>query len=213
MSRAWGRYPSEALVRFIARMFPDLERRTGLRILEVGCGPGANLWYLAREGFTIAGIDGSATAIAKARDRLTAEGMAVSRKPADLKVGNFQSLPWSDNLFDAAVDIEAVYANPVPVIHAAIAEVQRVLKPGGWFFAIMFGAKTTGAISGKRLDARTTENPTKGPLAGTGVTHVFTEREIRKLFAAFAELRLDWVHRSDKDGACEVFEWLVQARK
>jgi len=144
---------------------------------------------------------------------LTSEGLVASAQSTDLKVGNFRSLPWSDNLFDGAVDIEAIYANPVPVIHAVIREAKRVLKPGGWFFAKMFGSKTTGATSGKRLDARTTENPTRGPLAGTGVTHVFTEREIRKIFAIFSELRLDWVHRSDKDGACEFFEWLVQARK
>jgi ubiquinone/menaquinone biosynthesis C-methylase UbiE len=168
---------------------------------------------LAREGFTIAGIDGSATAIVKARDRLAAEGLTAAAQTADLKVGNFKCLPWNDNVFDAAIDIEAIYANPVLLIHSAIAEVRRVLKPGGWFFAKMFGPKTNGATSGKRLDARTTENPTEGPLAGGGVTHVFIEREIRKIFAMFSEVRLDWVHRSDRDGAWELFEWLVQARK
>ena len=49
--RRWGQYPSEELVRFIARTFPDAEQRRESRALEVGCGPGANLWYLAREGF------------------------------------------------------------------------------------------------------------------------------------------------------------------
>ena len=62
-SRGWGKYPPEELVRFAARTFPEAELRRRLRALEVGCGPGPNLWYLAREGFTIAGIDGSANAI------------------------------------------------------------------------------------------------------------------------------------------------------
>jgi ubiquinone/menaquinone biosynthesis C-methylase UbiE len=211
--RDWGRYPPEELVRFIARTFPDVEKRKGLRALEVGCGPGANLWYLAREGFTIAGIDGSANAIDLARKRLHAEGLDAPLARADLKVGNFAKLPWPDAAFDVVVDIEAIYANPMPVIRSAIAEVKRVLKPSGWFFAKMFGPKTTGAASGKKLEVRTTATPTKGPLAGTGVTHVFTASEIRKELAGFSKLSLDWVHRSDRNGDYEIFEWLVQARK
>ena len=58
----WNGYPAEELVQFVARTFPDVKERR-LSALEVGCGPGTNLWYLAREGFTIAGIDGSQNAI------------------------------------------------------------------------------------------------------------------------------------------------------
>jgi SAM-dependent methyltransferase len=212
-TRNWGRYPPEELVRFIARTFPNAEERRALRVLEVGCGPGPNLWYLAREGFAISGIDGSATAIDLARKRLKAEGLQATLQKADLKVGNFAKLPWADSVFDVVIDIEAIYANQPSVIKSVLSEIKRVLKPGGWFFAKMFGPKTTGATSGKKLDARTTRNPVKGPLADTGITHVFTKREIRKELANFSLLNLDWVHRSDKNGRFSVFEWLVQARK
>ena len=46
-SRAWGRYPPEELVRFVARSFGDAPDRASVRILELGCGPGANVWFLA----------------------------------------------------------------------------------------------------------------------------------------------------------------------
>jgi len=211
--RSWGRYPPEELVRFIARTFPEIEKRKSLRALEVGCGPGANLWYLAREGFTIAGIDGSANAIALAGKRLYAEALVTSSAQANLKVGNFARLPWPDDVFDVVIDIEAICCNTLPVIRLVLAEIKRVLKPGGWFFAKMFGPKTTGAATGKKLEARTTEMPITGPLAGTGVTHVFTESEIRRELADLSQLSLDWVHRSDRNGGFEIFEWLVQARK
>jgi SAM-dependent methyltransferase len=211
-NRNWGKYPPEELVRFIARTFPEIENRKLLRALEVGCGPGANLWYLAREGFKIAGIDGSAKAIGLVRERLRAEKLNIPYE-VDLRVGNFATLPWAANQFDVVIDIEAISCNTTPVIRSVIAEIKRVLKSGGWFFAKMFGPKTTGATSGSRLEVRTTEKPLRGPLAGMGVTHVFTEREIRKEFSGFAEFSLDWVYRSDRNGQFSVFEWLVQARK
>ena len=208
-ARAWGRYPPEELIRFIARTYREPAARRSIRILEMGCGPGANIWYLVREGFKVSGIDGSKNAIKIAAERLEAEGLAN----ADLRVGNFASLPWVNETFDAVIDIEALSANLVPVIQSTILEVYRVLKPGGWYFGKMFGTETTGILSGRLLEPRTTENATEGPLADIGSVHAFDEQEIRTEFAGFSELRLDWVRRSDGGGAHQIFEWLVQARR
>lgn len=207
----WGRYPPEELVRFTARTFPDLDKRG--YSLEVGCGPGANIWFLAREGFRVAGIDGSSSAIGMARDRLHAEGLEKAAQEADLQVGNFAQLPWRDGTFDLVIDIEAIYANVIEVIRSTISEIHRVLKPGGWFFAKMFGPETSGITTGRQLEPGTTEDPADGALHGKGIAHAFVEDELRREFAAFSELALDWVLRSDRNGANRIFEWLVQARK
>jgi len=212
-SRSWGKYPPEELVRFVARTYPDLAGRKALRTLEVGCGPGANLWYLAREGFTVAGIDASSHAIASAMERLGTEGLIDPARPPDLRIGNFATLPWEDKSFDMVIDIEAIYANTIIVIRSAIDEILRVLKPGGYFFGKMFGPKTTGITSGKMLDDYTIENPDTGPLAGMGVVHAFTDEGIKHEFKSFSDLKLDWVRRSDRGGTYEIFEWLIQARK
>ena len=37
-SKEWGRYPSEDLIRFIARNFYKAEKRSSIKILELGCG-------------------------------------------------------------------------------------------------------------------------------------------------------------------------------
>jgi ubiquinone/menaquinone biosynthesis C-methylase UbiE len=212
-NRGWGRYPPEELVRFVARTFPDAELRRRLRALEVGCGPGPNLWYLAREGFTIAGIDGSATAIDSARERLRAEGLAASLQAADLRVGNFATLPWDDRSFDVVIDIEAIGCNTVPVIRSVIAEITRVLKPGGWFFAKMFDPKTTGIMTGVMVEDGTMKFPEVGPTVGLGLVHAFSEEEIRKLLSSFRDVQLDRVHRTDKNGQFDIFEWVVRARR
>ena len=49
----WGKYPAESLIRFIAKNFYKADRRENIKILEVGCGPGANIWYMNREGFSV----------------------------------------------------------------------------------------------------------------------------------------------------------------
>ncbi len=62
-SREWGKYPPEELIRFIARTFYAVPDRKAIRILDLGCGSGAATWYVAREGFSAFGIDGSPSAI------------------------------------------------------------------------------------------------------------------------------------------------------
>jgi 2-polyprenyl-3-methyl-5-hydroxy-6-metoxy-1,4-benzoquinol methylase len=69
LAQNWGKYPEESLIQFIARNFYETDRR-GIRILEIGCGPGANIWYLSRENFNVYGIDRNKTAINIAKRRI-----------------------------------------------------------------------------------------------------------------------------------------------
>ena len=102
----WGKYPSEELIRFISRNFYAEPNRKDIRILEVGCGIGANLWFLAREGFNTFGIDGSQIAIEQAKSYLAGEGLV-----ADIQKGDAMYLPYPDLTFDAVIDVECIYAN------------------------------------------------------------------------------------------------------
>jgi len=92
--RAWGKYPNEELVRFIGRNFFKIprEERKSIKILEVGCGQGANLWFLAKEGFDVYGIDISPSAIRKTEKYLN-EAYNVR---ANLKVADARELPYEN---------------------------------------------------------------------------------------------------------------------
>ena len=212
-TRAWGKYPSEELIRFVARTFKNPTERSEMRALEIGCGTGANLWYLAREGFAIAGIDSSKHAIASAMDRICTEHLFDADRSPDLKVGNLAILPWDDNQFDIVIDIGALTSNTTAVIRSAIAEALRVLKPGGWFFGKMFGPGTTGADTGKMLEEGTTENPSLGQLKDLESFMSSRNRKFGTSSARFQEMGLDWIYRSDKNQTCNFFDWIVQARK
>lgn len=92
-TQEWGKYPSEDLIRFVARNFYGAPSRKEIKILEVGCGTGANLWYVAREGFSVYGIDGSKTAVEKANARLNSE---IPGWSGELLIGDIISLPYND---------------------------------------------------------------------------------------------------------------------
>jgi tRNA G46 methylase TrmB len=53
LQQEWGKYPPEHVIRFVARNFYRVPDRKYVHLLEVGCGPGANVWFMAREGFAV----------------------------------------------------------------------------------------------------------------------------------------------------------------
>lgn len=212
-NRAWGRYPPEDLVRFMGRNFKHTDRAS-VRVLEVGCGPGANVWFLHREGYAVSAIDISPTAIDLAGKRLAVENKDCKSPAPDLRVGNFQKLPWHDSHFDVVVDIFALYANTNDVIAHALREISRVLKPGGLFYTKLWGAATTGFGQGKKLENATFDDITSGPCCNMGVSHFFTHDEIMQLFGAhFLPLAIDRVFRSDAAANQQIEEFHCQFKK
>ncbi len=100
--------------------------RPGMRMLDVGCGPGTISVGLAR---TVApgelvGIDVEQSQIDLAQAAATAGGHTNAR----FRVADITALPFADNSFDVA-HCHAVL-NHVPDTQAALREVRRVLKPG-----------------------------------------------------------------------------------
>ena len=90
-----------------------------LRLLDAGCGTGYNLLAFAGFGSTL-GIDLSPDAIRLCRER----GVRAVR-------GSVLRLPFADAAFDAATSFDVIYHDWVSDERAAVAEMARVLKPGG----------------------------------------------------------------------------------
>ncbi len=88
-----GAYPSEYIIRFIAKNYYNGDRKN-TRILDFGCGTGANTWYLAREGFDI-----SESAIEKMLSKFENENLKVHAKVMD-----GLNLDYEDDFFDAVID-------------------------------------------------------------------------------------------------------------
>ena len=124
----------EAIVRFLRRytaerhakhLLPHL--KPGLRVLDFGCGPGSVSVGLAKaiEPGELHGIDMEQSQIDLARSIAEAGG----HHNAIFQVADVIDLPFEDDSFDV-VHGHAVLVH-VPDTQAALAEVKRVLKPGG----------------------------------------------------------------------------------
>jgi ubiquinone/menaquinone biosynthesis C-methylase UbiE len=133
-----NRYPEPMIVRFVMKNYSQLDKnaRNRVNVLDLGCGTGPHVWFLAKEGFSTFGIDGSEQAIKKAMARVTAEGLT-----ADLKVGDFVRLPYSDQSMDAVIDASSLQHNDTDSIHKVLDEVRRVLKPNGRLFSVFIAAE------------------------------------------------------------------------
>jgi SAM-dependent methyltransferase len=110
-----------------------LAAKPGELILDLGCGDGQLTTRIAATGALVIGVDASAEMVAAAR------GRAIVAEQA-----HAESLPHADNTFDAVFSNAALHW--VRDQDAMMAEVHRVLKPGGRFVAEMGGQGNIAAI-------------------------------------------------------------------
>jgi len=93
------------------------------RVLEVGCGPGEAAEKIAAAGVTVEALDIS--------DRMVELTCA---RGVSARVGDVQDLPFEDGSFDAALAAWMLYH--VPDVERGIAELARVVRPGGRLVAV-----------------------------------------------------------------------------
>lgn len=102
-------------------------------VLELGVGSGLNLaFYDPARATHVTGVDPSAPLLAKARARVTTAPVAV-----ELVEGAAERLPFADRTFDSAVMTYSLCSMRDP--SAALAEVRRVLRPGGELLFVEHG--------------------------------------------------------------------------
>lgn len=104
----------------------------GMKILELGCGTG-DMWVgkALPTGCHLTLTDFSAGMLKTAKDKLS------GRENTDFAVVDIQDIPCPNSSFDAAIANMMLYH--VPDLHRGLAEVSRVLKPGGLFYCATYG--------------------------------------------------------------------------
>lgn len=107
-----------------ARLVKYAGIRSGQRVLDVACGTGVVAVTAARQGARVTGLDLTPELIERAR-----ENSAIAKVDVDWHVGDAEELPFENGAFDVVVSQFGHMFAPRPEV--AVAELLRVLKPGG----------------------------------------------------------------------------------
>lgn len=201
-SREWGKYPTEMVIRFVARNYYQTARKN-VKILDFGCGQGSHTWYLAREGFDTYAFDGSESAVRRTKDYLKREGLE-----AEVRLMDGIAPDYKDDFFDAVIDSACIGCTTVKNIRRMYEEIYRILKPGGRLFTAFFSTDTSGCGTGKYVEPGTYQDIPEGPVGGEGVIHFWTEEELRETLkrAGFMEVQIEKFRFTSEP---YVTDWLV----
>jgi SAM-dependent methyltransferase len=90
----------------------------GDRLLDVACGSGLAIELARLRGAFCSGVDASPRLVAVARDR---------NPECDIRVGDMHALPWDPASFDVVTSFRGIWGTTP----GAVAEIHRVLRPGG----------------------------------------------------------------------------------
>jgi ubiquinone/menaquinone biosynthesis C-methylase UbiE len=187
-SQARKRYELEPWI----EPFADFAAARGRDVLEVGVGLGADHQRFAEAGARLVGIDLTERAVTHTRQRLSAFGLN-----SDLRVADAESLPFADGSFDLVYSWGVLHHSPDT--ERAVAEVWRVLRPGGTARVMIYHKHsmvgymlwTRYALLAGR-PARTLAEVYATHLESPG-TKAYTIEEARRLFARFSQVNLGTV--------------------
>ena len=208
----WGKYPAVSVIKFIAKNFYKEPNRKNIKILELGSGTGANLWFCAREGFSVYGIDGSKVAIERMLNRFENENL--NEMIIGTNVGDYyEKLDELENdYFDAILDVESLYCNSFERSRKIVEKSFSKLKLGGVMFSLTFSDGTYG-LDGESIDYHAV-SPKDGPMKNMGFTRYTTKEDIEKLYK-LNNNKITNIERQELhlDEERVIKEWIIELQK
>lgn len=201
-----GRYPTEDLIRFIEKKFPNRKTRKHIKILDWGMGTGRHVHYLAKEGFLTYGVEISNSGV-----KLTQAWLKKAGFEAKLHTIDGVNTPYPSCFFDAIIDCAAIQHNEINQIKKIISEIYRILKPDGCVFSFCKSKQDFLFRKGKKIEKDTyyikdfTEAPT--------IIHFFDEKEIKSLWNNFKNVEVEYTERTTNHMMNKIAHLLVSIIK
>ncbi len=178
-----NRYPFDQVVSFVLGNYASTNRAK-VKIIDMGCGGGNHVKFLADEGFDFYGVDGSEKSI-----ELTSDLVGASSR-GKLSVADFTNLPYESDYFDALIDRQSMGHNSAADIVLIVKEIYRILKNGGRYHGHVFGINDEGFQYGFHIGNNDYQNFIDGHFKKAHLVHGFEIEEIKKIFDAFSELTI-----------------------
>jgi len=192
--QAYNTAPVEALVRsisyFLRGRFTQ-DQLKDLHFLEMGCGAGPNLVWLAQKGIRVSGVDISPTALRLARENLKRSG--YESLIGQLLDGSVTSVDLEDGSCDGIIEACVFQHLDKEERHQAFSEVRRLLRPGGLFVGYMLD--DNHSVFQQRQAEQLPDDPgtlvladgrSKIYLTNVGLCHFYKQEEFAELLQGFS---------------------------
>jgi len=202
------KYPWDYVVSFVYNNKPKNFKNNDVKILEVGCGTGSNLWFAAREGFDTTGIDFSKKAINEAKKIFKKDSLKC-----DFKVGNFKKLPFKNNYFDIIIDRAALTCVDHLLAVQAISEIERVSKEKGRFLFTPYSTSNYSYERNKSDKKGFMKKIYRGGMINVGSICFYNKKRIEDILSNWKLISLTHVEKKELISKHSHAEWHVISEK
>ena len=164
----------------LPELFESMDGRDQ-RLLEVGCGIGVDSIQLAKRGFQVTAVDLTENALAVAKQFAARRGATV-----DFRLGNAEGLDFPGESFDAVYSFGVLHHTPD--IERSVAEVHRVLRPGGTAYVMLYHRNSLVNLMHRAL--RLPYESPRDRKDHCPVVYTFSRSGVRELFRDFASVEV-----------------------
>ncbi|MCB4389465.1 bifunctional 2-polyprenyl-6-hydroxyphenol methylase/3-demethylubiquinol 3-O-methyltransferase UbiG [Synechococcus sp. MU1617] len=134
-----NKYPYDLVVSNVLKNFPKEDPTYRYKALDLGCGVGNHVKFLAMEGFDVWGVDSSPTALKIAKNMLDEANLT-----AQLIEDNLLNIDNYPNKYDLILDRQSLSNLTCKDIQIVIDKAITMLNPGGKFISFMFNKEHPG---------------------------------------------------------------------
>jgi len=173
--------PHEGVVKFLEY----LKKLGAHQVLDLGCGDGRHMIFLAKQGFIPTGIDIAMWGLRRTKEWAKKEGFNPKLACADVRL-----LPLEDESFDSVISIQVIHHQRLSAIRETIIGVERVLRTNGLFY---FSVPRYPPGNWKDKKYTEVEERTYVPLDGLEKDvphHFFTKEELESMLKDFEILEI-----------------------
>ncbi|MCV3482450.1 class I SAM-dependent methyltransferase [Campylobacter sp. CNRCH_2014_0184h] len=180
-------YPHEMYVKCVFKNF-----KKGSKILDLGCGAGRHVKFLAENNYITYGCDYSNNGVAYTKKLLNHYGLT-----AQVELASVNKLPYENEIFDGILCWGVLYYNDQQIIEKAAQEIYRVLKKEGKAFILTRNLNDYRYKYGIKSENKyriiiQENNPKRSAYAENGMNmYFFDEEEVKRVFSMFKNIEIN----------------------